>query len=151
MRNFLKGITFGLLLIPVLVFADSGFCDSNSNKYCININISEEQKTSGSNLDLCYVVQLNGNDVYAAGSIPIEQLPTVLFSTSDKFASFGKPLSFKIIKAQLVQKGQCKASYAKHAAVKDCNIMEFSTIGGTSRVMTLNKTASDSFFTCKIK
>lgn len=153
MKTLLVSISL-ILLVSFLtfnkVYSDEKFCNNTDGKYCINIHVVTLAMLKDQKNDLCFVVQLNGSD-QASGSIPMQQLPTVLFSITKDRASYGKPLNFKLVKAQVVPTGQCNVMQAKLQPVMNCDIMEYSVAGGTARSMTISESKDHAFFTCKVK
>jgi len=153
-RKIIISIGYGLLAGVILLnsaFADRKECKNGSDEYCINIQVSNSSQYENSNNDLCFVLQLNGSDRFASGSIPMQQLPTALFAIEKNRSSLGKPLSFKIVKAQVVPSGQCDIKQASLQPVDGCGIFEFAAIAGVSRSMTLIESANNSGYTCSIK
>lgn len=139
------------ILTATNALADDKECKASDHGYCINVDVVNNKKANNAQSDFCFVLQLNGSDRFASGSIPMQQLPTVLFTITKDRASIGKPLSFKIVKAQVVPSGQCTVKQASLQPVDGCDIFEYSAMTGVSRSMTLIESKNNSGFTCNIK
>lgn len=150
MNKLFISIAFIALLTASTAFADTKLCPNGSSEYCINVEVSNSQVPANNKSDLCYVLQLNGSDQIASGSIPMQELPTVLFAISKDHSAIGKPLSFKIVKAQVVPSGQCNAKQATLQTVSGCDIFEYATIPGVARSMVLKESQAHNGYTCTV-
>src|SRR3982751_1016468 len=92
-------IISSILGITIAFAEESIACQSNS--YCITVDVTNSKRADNLKNDLCFVLQINASDRLTSGSIPIQQLPAVLFSIPNNGVSLGKPLHFKILKAHI--------------------------------------------------
>jgi hypothetical protein len=142
-----------VLLLCILnistAIAESKNCQNEADAYCINVDVKNSQKPNNFNNDLCYVLQINASDQFVSGSIPMSKLPTAVFAISKNQGSSGKPLNFKIIKAEIVPSGQCGLNLGL-AQVDRCEIFEYATMAGVSRSILLIKSRKTASFTCDI-
>lgn len=152
MKNLILSIVCVFALIGT-AFADGKLCQNDNGQYCININVKNTMPVhhATQNNDLCFVLQLNGLQTYAKGNIPIKNLPTVLFSITKAYTSYGKPLDFKILKASVVPSGQCGVTQAYLEPVVHCDLMEYAVTAGISRSMTLSESEDHTYYTCEVR
>jgi hypothetical protein len=137
-------------LLMGTAFAEDNACQNKTNDYCISVDVKNSKKPDNVNQDLCFVMQVNASDKWINGSIPMQQLPAIVFSMQKNHMSLGKPLAFKIIKAQVVPSGQCATNRPHFVAVEGCELLEYATLAGVSRSILLTKHKRDVVFTCDI-
>jgi hypothetical protein len=152
LKTFL--ISIGYIFVITALCINAAFAEDTNceNKYCISVDVENSQMSNNSNpnFDLCFVLQINASDHFINGSISMQQLPAVLFSISKNNELSGKPLSFRIIKAQIVPSGQCNSSQSSLEPVAQCEIFDYAAMHGVSRSIDLIKNKYKSGFTCNI-
>lgn len=138
------------LLLGASVFADSRECKAGADGYCVNVGVFGSAQPENIKNDFCFVLQLNGSDRFASGSIPMEKLPTALFMIAKGHAAMGKPLSVKLVEAQVVPSGQCGHMQANLKPVTGCEIFEYSVMSGISRLLELNSAKENTAYVCRV-
>ncbi|MBV8803251.1 MAG: hypothetical protein JO131_09895 [Gammaproteobacteria bacterium] len=131
-------------------FAENKNCDSQTSAYCISVDMKTNQKQNNSNNDLCYVLQVNASDQLISGSVPVSQLPEAVFTLTKNQALSGKPIVFKIVKAEIVPSGQCNVNRSNLVNVDQCEIFEYAALAGVSRSVLLIQSRKTASFTCDV-
>jgi len=139
-----------VLCIMSVTLAENKNCQNEADNYCINVDVTNSQKLNNINNDLCYVLQINASNQFVSGSFPLSRLPAAVFAISKKQATSGKPLIFKMIKAEIVPSGQCSLNQFSLKPVDQCEVFEYATLAGVSRSILLKESRKTASFTCDI-
>jgi hypothetical protein len=131
-------------------FANGNECHNDGNGYCITVDVADYHKTQNKE-DLCYVLQVNASDHYRSGSVAMERLPAVIFAISKDSEMLGKPLSFRVLKAEIVPAGQCGAKKTNLQPVQGCDIFEYEAISGVVRSIVLTGFQDDTSYSCELQ
>ena len=149
-KKLIISISCLLTLCGGIVFAENKTCQNETNAYCVDVDVKNSQKPANINNDLCYVLQINASDQFISGSLSMSQLPAAIFEIAKNETLSGKPLNFKIVKAEIVPSGQCNANQASLEHVNECEVFEYAALAGVSRSIILIPSRKTGNFTCEI-